>query len=1558
MKAAFTPFTSLTTSCDIRLVRRVMGLFFAFFLLIPLGVQAQDKPAGPMADSWTGQTGIYSRFTPNRYSANGIYSGYTAGDELTELRTRDSKTFSNGNGTNDLFYIGRLHYKNENGKWSDIDVSIKQTSTPKYEGYDYQNLTNDFKTYYSTDPTKGFIMDCEGHSYTLAQNYGFSVVANASDPGKAIATQGSLSKSDFRTLKVRNYASGIDYEMIQTSQGVETGFWLRNKSAYQNASSGYLMMEQTIDLPAGCALAVDGKVQKGDFTASSFALLAPNGTPAVTFKKVTLYDAAFSYEEIMQDVEMNALAPQIGKDGKPIADKRDSHRLDVQYVVKREGNQAKVCFLIPVAWLNQPDRLFPVYVDPYYYAENVTTGSTTCTSSYVMYCTYYHDARWDYRISSAALSAAGLTNGATISAMGLLCSSTPGQTVANARIDLSNSYSSWEAGTSTWMNSGWQNCYYASSLPTPTVSASTWNNYTFSSSFPYNSSNGGLVFRLTRDGSGWSSGGGHYVTGSTTTDAKSMYSDSGNGDYPFASSSASSTSAYIPCMRLTYTGGAEVVETPCDMWGGSGTSSNPYTISNEAGLVCLRNNVNQGISYNGKYFRLTADIALTGSFNTGTSSAPIGSSFAFQGSFDGNNHTISNLNLSAAAASQALFGYTTGAVISNLTVRGTNQGTYQTGGIVGNASNTVIDNCVSYVTFSVSSYQRGGIVGTATGCTISECTNNANFTASYGSGGIVGEATNTQITDCINNGNLTTASYNIGGIVGRMLTGTTVNDCVNYGSITTTSTYSTTSTNYGIGGIVGYSNYGSAVSTAVITNCTNRGSITSTCYLTGGIVGYHYYYGHITYCNNYGNISTTGSTYYVGGIVGRNYGYNSTYPTRIDYCNNYANVNGYEYVGGIAGYTYGYSSSESSNGFVTYCVNSGEITGRYYYTGGIAGYAYYVQFRNNTNNGPVTGAGYYTAGIAGYCYYGYYQQYNINNADITSTSYYTGGIFGYSYYNYYNQYNENRGDVTGGGLYTGGINGYNYGSNYYCRYNLNSGNVSSTSYYVGGINGYANYTYTDYCVNVGRVSSTYSGNAYVGGITGFATSSSAYTRYCLNAGKVSGYTYVGGIAGEGYYGNYISYCLNVGDVEGTVTGYTAAIAGYAYSGAPDNCYWDKQMCPTEYQYNTTTAPTYAKYTRELIGQNTYPSSSYWYSGTNLYPRPYISNVYSSNIGIVAATPIKMQDDENVGNALTCFTAYNGNSVSWSSDDNSLVNINGTIGNVTGTGETFITASKSGIEKEIDLVCNASAFNACFTAISPANHATAVSYTPTLEWEPITCTNTYNIYIGTTNYFGAATLYGSSSTTSYTVSPALDQNTTYYWWIVPSGMQTVDCTPWSFTTTCATPPSFTLTADQVVDCNSPVELHVSNVSNVTEWTYGEGVYESSGHIYVNPGHTTTYTVYGSNANCAPAGQSVTVYKNTAEASLTASTESCVEAGTEVTLTAEGISGLAESADQYQFSVSQGVFSDISGTSGVTSLTTGDDVSATYNLPFTFNINGTDYTSYTFYTNGYIYMGSNY
>ena len=139
------------------------------------------KPDGKSsADSWVNQTGIYSRYTPKRYSADGIYSGYSASDEKVSERSRDSKCFSQGGGVNDLFYIGALHYKNEQGNWSDIDVTVKNSNK---EGFAFENTTNSFKTYYSSNVADGMQISRDGYDFGWGKNLSFSVVKNASTTG-------------------------------------------------------------------------------------------------------------------------------------------------------------------------------------------------------------------------------------------------------------------------------------------------------------------------------------------------------------------------------------------------------------------------------------------------------------------------------------------------------------------------------------------------------------------------------------------------------------------------------------------------------------------------------------------------------------------------------------------------------------------------------------------------------------------------------------------------------------------------------------------------------------------------------------------------------------------------------------------------------------------------------------------------------------------------------------------------------------------------------------------------------------------------------------------------------------------------------------------------------------------------------------------------------------------------------------------------------------------------------------------------------------------------------
>ena len=97
---------------------------------------------------------------------------------------------------------------------------------------------------------------------------------------------------------------------------------------------------------------------------------------------------------------------------------------------------------------------------------------------------------------------------------------------------------------------------------------------------------------------------------------------------------------------------------------GSGTTADPYVIKDLAGLKEFRDNVNNGVSYSGKYVKLAANIDLGGEEWT-----PIGTAANnFQGTFDGGDYTISNLVISGYNSNVGFFGYTTNGEVKNLTI--------------------------------------------------------------------------------------------------------------------------------------------------------------------------------------------------------------------------------------------------------------------------------------------------------------------------------------------------------------------------------------------------------------------------------------------------------------------------------------------------------------------------------------------------------------------------------------------------------------------------------------------------------------------------------------------------------------------------------------------------------------------------------------------------------------------------------------------------------------------------------------------------------------------------
>ena len=218
---------------------------------------------------------------------------------------------------------------------------------------------------------------------------------------------------------------------------------------------------------------------------------------------------------------------------------------------------------------------------------------------------------------------------------------------------------------------------------------------------------------------------------------------------------------------------------PQKVWalGGSGTSSDPFTISNENDLFDFADRVNNR-SYGNSCFKLVANITLTKAWTPiGTSSNP------YTATFDGNNKTISGLNLTATAANAGFFGYVNGATIKNFSLAGSISSGYDnTGSVVGSADGaTKIYNVYSSVNITMTAAKShiGGIAGQLLqenskvseikGCAYSGTMNLGSSTDS--NGGIVGyceKEANVQIEYCFFSGSISSSGSTprIGGILG------------------------------------------------------------------------------------------------------------------------------------------------------------------------------------------------------------------------------------------------------------------------------------------------------------------------------------------------------------------------------------------------------------------------------------------------------------------------------------------------------------------------------------------------------------------------------------------------------------------------------------------------------------------------------------------------------------------------------------------------------------------------------------------------------------------------
>jgi len=240
---------------------------------------------------------------------------------------------------------------------------------------------------------------------------------------------------------------------------------------------------------------------------------------------------------------------------------------------------------------------------------------------------------------------------------------------------------------------------------------------------------------------------------------------------------------------------------------GSGTAGDKYKVSTLDHLLWISTN---GASW-GSDFEQTANIdaAATFTWNSGAGFIPIGNfAYMFTGSYNGNNHTISNLTINRSSTDYiGLFGYVSSATISNLAlVNVAITGHESVGSLVGSLnSNGTVNNCSSSGSVTDFYWYSGGLIGYLNNSTITNSHSTCTVTGSTGTyencftGGLVGFAENgTVIQNCYYSGAVSGYEL-VGGMLGSS-SNSYIDDCYCTGSVNGQSA---------TGGFTGNSDYGS-----------------------------------------------------------------------------------------------------------------------------------------------------------------------------------------------------------------------------------------------------------------------------------------------------------------------------------------------------------------------------------------------------------------------------------------------------------------------------------------------------------------------------------------------------------------------------------------------------------------------------------------------------------------------------------------------------------------------------------------------------------------------------
>ncbi len=304
------------------------------------------------------QTSKQAKTSPTQSTASTTPSSFsTDSKEDISKRTRISKNFINADGTRTAQIGGNYHYKDANGQWQDIDLNIAVNADGSFS-----NVKNNVKVQFPRTAGAGMVnfLTEEGQQFNFWRDNKIAFVNNGSNlvtwqPANVTGTVSGQS------LNYNNIYPSINEQFVTMADGVENNLILQSLSSQISSLPQTATMSVSHFIPLQNGWVVrdgNGTIKNGNFESTTFSIQIGAIENQIFFGQTVLFDAATTKESAML---IHSPAEKLSAQDLNMI---NNHVLAINHSIRFVNGGIEVTDHIPAAWLKNPNRQYPVVVDP------------------------------------------------------------------------------------------------------------------------------------------------------------------------------------------------------------------------------------------------------------------------------------------------------------------------------------------------------------------------------------------------------------------------------------------------------------------------------------------------------------------------------------------------------------------------------------------------------------------------------------------------------------------------------------------------------------------------------------------------------------------------------------------------------------------------------------------------------------------------------------------------------------------------------------------------------------------------------------------------------------------------------------------------------------------------------------------------------------------------------------------------------------------------------------------------------------------------------------------